>query len=78
MQFAITVSPTKTTTVQAGPDVPHYAQCKYCGMPVELKSLPHGWEYEHTNVLSADVCPHLQQVLREADEAFDNWRKGEA
>ena len=75
MQFAVTVSPDGTQVIQAGKDAPRYAQCVYCGMPMELKSLPHGYEYEHTSILSADTCPHLQEMSRQADEAFENWRQ---
>jgi len=75
MQFALARTPTESKTVQAGPDAPRYAQCIYCRMPVGLKCLPHGYEYEHTSVLSADECPHLQQMSNEADEVFNNWRQ---
>jgi len=67
MQFAITVSPTESKPVQAGPDAPRYAQCVYCGMPVELH--PHAntgaFFYQHTSDLSATEC----QKLRDKEQA---------
>jgi len=70
MQFALVES----KPIQAGPDAPHYAQCVYCGMPVELNIREHDhpfWRdsveyfYEHTSDLSATEC----QKLRDKEQA---------
>lgn len=70
MQFALTVTPTESKPVQAGPDAPRYAQCVYCGMPVELNTQDDkymtGYSYEHTSDLSATECQKLRD--REQEE----------
>ena len=74
MQFALTITPTESKPVQAGPDAPRYAQCIYCGMPVELAEQRYvGFNidstnhyYEHTSDLSATECQKLRD--REQEE----------
>jgi len=70
MQFALAITPTESKPVQAGPDAPRYAQCIYCGMPVELiEQMYVGFDisstdyyYGHTSDLSATECQRLRDI----------------
>ena len=72
MQFAVTVSPDGTHIIQAGKDAPRYAQCVWCGMPVELhtpllatRPIEQCYNYQHTSDLAASEC----QKLRDSGQA---------
>ena len=73
MQFAVTVSPNGTQIIQAGKGAPRYAQCVWCGMPIELVEQRYvgfninstGYYYEHTSDLSTAEC----QKLRDSGQA---------
>ncbi len=71
MQRAVTVSPSGTLIVQAGPDSPRYAQCVWCGGAVELATISYrttydyGYFYQHTSDDAAIDC----QKLRDSEQA---------
>ncbi len=80
MQFAVT--PTESKPVQAGPDAPRYAQCVYCGMPVELVTQHYlglymsgtDYYYQHTSDLSATECQKLHDREQKELERVLNVR----
>jgi hypothetical protein len=84
MQNAVIRHGGKITIVQAGPDAPRYAQCVWCGMPVELNTyryLDFGetdttYHYEHTSDLSANECQRLRDAAQaELDKVLNLNRK---
>ena len=82
MQFAVTVSPDGTHIIQASKDAPRYAQCVYCGMPVELVTQHYlglymsgtDYYYQHTSDLSATECKKLHDREQKELERVLNVR----